>query len=441
LGARARLLAALVSMPALLTGSMVAAQTSAPPPFTTEVRKSMPQRAPEAVAPAAADPRPVPAPTPSRSSATALTLATTGGRTTVSLQLTSPVQVTAFTLAEPYRVILDIPDMSFEVRGDSPPPAGIVAAYRYGQLDPDRSRIVLDTTGPARIVRADSTPTMDGARLTVVLEPTDRTRFLAALAKQAPAANAPAVQASAIAPPAVKGAGLPVVVVDPGHGGLDPGAVGQNGVLEKELTLAVARQVHAQLMAKGRYDVRLTRSQDSFVSLDQRVQLSRQAGADLFISIHADTVGDVATANLVRGASVYTLAERASSGQAKALADKENAADLKAGLGKAAVGDAQITSILFDLMKREAQNFSNEFRSMAISSLGRTIALAKDPARAAAFRVLQQAHAPSVLVELGYMSHAEDAQLLQSPEWQRQVAAAIVAAVETYFARRMARRP
>jgi N-acetylmuramoyl-L-alanine amidase len=292
-----------------------------------------------------------------------------------------------------------------------------------------------------RIVRAENYASVDGARLVVTLEAIDRAKFLAAQQAE-PRAGARSPPPAALLPPnAPRTAGRPVVVIDPGHGGLDPGAVGHGGIFEKDLTLAVARRVQAQLAARGRFDVRLTRGQDTFLSLDQRIEISRQVGADLFISIHADSVGDLGAAQQVRGASVYMLADRASSRQAKALADKENAADLKAGLGSVPPGDEQIKGILHDLMKRETQNYSSEFRALTVASLGRAIALAKDPARGAAFRVLQQAHAPSVLVELGYMSHAGDAQLLQSPDWQHQVASAIAAAVDTFFARRTARRP
>ena len=427
-----------------------AQQTPGARPNTTEIRKSRPVEAapapPPAASPAAAAPlRPsIPAdadradddaakPPDTVSNATGIEIAADRRRTTLTVALTQPVPVAAFALADPYRVIVDAADLGFQLPAGLSP-RGLVTGVRYGLLSPGQSRIVLDVSGPVRIVKAEVVPSLTGAgaQMIITLEPTDRPTFLAAIqAREAPPAAAAATEK---APQSASG--KPVVIIDPGHGGLDPGALGQNGIREKDLTLAVARQVRSMLSARGLVDVRMTRRGDDFLSLDQRVAFSQQAGASLFVSIHADSVGDVGIAQAVRGASVYTLSSEASSKQAKVLAEKENAADLRAGLTAAAgAGGDQIKSILYDLMNRETQNFSSEIRSLLVSNLKRTVALAKEPARSAAFKVLQQAHAPSVLVELGYLSHTEDAALLQSPEWQKQVAGSIVAAIEQFFAR------
>jgi N-acetylmuramoyl-L-alanine amidase len=245
----------------------------------------------------------------------------------------------------------------------------------------------------------------------------------------------------------IKGRLRPLIVIDPGHGGVDPGAVSPSihgvPVLEKVVVLAVAKLLAATLLATGRYEVVMTRSGDTFVPLDQRGAQSRRLGADLFISIHADSVPANARSQAnsraqdVRGATVYTLSDQASDEQARALADKENAADLTAGLpAVAAVDQDQVRSILVDLMRRETSEFSAAFRGIVTAELAQRIAMAREPQRAAAFRVLKQTEVPAVLIELGYMTNAQDQKLLQSGAWQSQVAGALARSIDSFFANR-----
>ena len=231
----------------------------------------------------------------------------------------------------------------------------------------------------------------------------------------------------------------PRVMIDPGHGGLDPGAIGRTRTSEKSIVLAVARQLKAALESRGRYDVRLTRDSDVFIPLTKRVEMSVEAGSDLFISLHADAIDDASLANAIHGASIYTLSDKASDEQARLMAEKENAADLAAGgdVGSGEHAD-EVKGILFDLMVRETATFSHMFSRDLIGSLSRSGALAREPLRAASFVVLKQTHAPSVLVELGFLSNPAEEQAMAQPGWQHKIAGSIAAAVDTYFERRHA---
>lgn len=366
-----------------------------------------------------------------------------GRRTLFSLELTRKIDFHLYTLDQPYRVILDAGHMEFKLPSSNVQAGnGIVAAYRYGLLAAGQSRVVIDTTGPVATPTASWRPaaTEGHQTLVIALEPIDATAFKRTpLPQIAPAA---ATMAPEVARPTKPGRRR-VVVIDPGHGGIDPGATGMLGphVLEKDIVLAVSHQLRQLLLATNRYEIVMTRTGDTFVPLDQRVKISLQHHADLFISIHADSVGAAEFSGSVRGATVYTLSENASDERARQLAEKENASDILAGVDVSSEeGSDQVRSILIDLLKRESANFSIDFRSIVVRHLQRQIVLAREPQRSAAFRVLRQTHAPSVLVELGYLSHAEDVRLLGSADWQGKVASTIAAAVNEYFSPRTSKR-
>jgi N-acetylmuramoyl-L-alanine amidase len=387
--------------------------------------------------------QPVQAAAGATSEATAALIAADASSTTFDLTLSTGVPAEIFTLASPYRVIIDLPDVTFKL----PPSAatqskGLISAYRYGLFAEGKGRVVIDTTGPVKIMSAGMTRSESGIVLKIVLSATDAANFGAGTGATQHSSSVPKSSQSAdpSATPAQKE--KPVIVIDPGHGGIDPGAASVSGMAEKTVVLAVAQQLKAALSQGGRYDVSMTRSSDVFVSLDHRLKFSADHDADLFISLHADSIEERNVAENIRGATIYTLSERASDEQARQKAEKENASDLIAGLesGTGAAHD-QVKSILIDLLKRETANFSADFSNVLAMKLGKTIAMSKDPQRSAAFKVLKQSHAPSVLVELGYMSNTKDQEQMTTAAWQKQAATSIAAAVQAYFSKRTAEHP
>jgi N-acetylmuramoyl-L-alanine amidase len=375
-----------------------------------------------------------------RISATRAELKSGGATTTFLLDLSSGVQVEVFTLADPYRVVIDLPDVVFRLpKGTGQGGTGLVSAFRYGLLAEGKARIVMDTTKPVQIAKAGMTAAKDHAvTLAVELTATTSAAFGAGTGGDhaaAPPALKPEIYEEHGERP--KNRGKPVILVDPGHGGIDPGAMSSDGLSEKTVVLAVAQRLKDHLSQGGRYDVYMTRSRDVFISLDGRLKRSRALAADLFISLHADSIAQ--NAQTVRGATVYTLSERASDEEARLMAEKENNSDAIAGLTTDKFEEGgQVRSILIDLLKRETANFSADFSNSLVKKMTKSVSLSREPQRSAAFKVLRQADTPSVLIELGYMSHAEDEKLLNSPAWQDRVATAISTAVDAYFGKRTA---
>jgi N-acetylmuramoyl-L-alanine amidase len=217
------------------------------------------------------------------------------------------------------------------------------------------------------------------------------------------------------------------IVIDPGHGGIDTGAKGVSGTLEKEVTLTFAKELKQSLEASGGYRVRLTRDDDTFLRLDERVRVARQHGANLFISVHADTI----RYRSVRGATIYTVSDQASDAEAAALAARENLSDELAGM---AIEDEnhQISDILMDLTRRETQSFSVRFARTLVGSLSDDVELIKNPHRYAGFRVLKAPDVPSVLLELGYLSNEKDEMQLLDAEWRARAIESVAGAVRSF---------
>jgi len=397
--------------------------------------------------------------------------------TRIVLELTKPVAFTAFTLGEPKRVVIDLPEVGWQLPPVPLPAAvGVFEKLRYGLFKPGNSRIVFDIHTPATITQAFMLEPQGGHRhrLVVDLTPTSPQAFLqsvgaqpvrgtAAQPKAAPdrpglapppanlaAAGATAGDAAATPTPPRADAedqaspfrlaprkpeprrrgDKHVVVIDPGHGGVDPGTIGISGTYEKHVTLAMARELKKQLEETGRFKAVLTRDRDIFVRLRDRVQLARDAKAELFISIHADTVKNKA----IRGPSVYTLSEKASDGEAAELAEKENKADLIAGIDLSHE-TPEVTNILIDLAQRESMNESARFAAALIDQLKRSTAVLRNTHRFAGFAVLKAPDVPSVLLEMGFLSNPNDERSLRSRAYRAQLASAATKAVDAHFVR------
>ena len=360
-------------------------------------------------------------------------------QTRLVIDLTQTIDVRAFTIADPYRVVVDIPQVNFQF-----PPRigehsrGVIKAFRFGLVMKGRSRIVVDVTGPVRVSRAFVVDPAEGqpARLVLDVSPVDRETFLraAAIDNRLPRAAEPPTPRDDPAKSA--GDPRPIIVVDPGHGGIDTGThAPSSGEQEKNLVLAFATMLRDKLEKTGKYRVVMTRSDDTFVQLADRVRFARAQQAQLFISIHCDALARGGGA--ADGATVYTLSDKASDAEAQRLADAENRADIIAGVNLAEEPD-DIADILIDLAQRETKTFSSAFARSVVNEFKNAARLHKNPLRSAGFRVLKAPDVPSVLIELGYVSNAADLKQLVSDQWRSRTSEAVTRAVHTYFTTRFA---
>jgi N-acetylmuramoyl-L-alanine amidase len=358
------------------------------------------------------------------------------------LDLTRKIDLRAFTLADPYRVVVDIPQVTFKLPARAGETGrGLVKAYRFGLVMQGGSRIVLDLAKPVRIDKAFVLDAAEGqpARLVLDLVATDRDTFMRALAldsKPARVLDAPrAVERDRRG----KADPRPIIVLDPGHGGIDHGTrAGGGDVTEKQIVLEFALLLRDQIEKTGKYRAVMTRTDDTFVPLNERVQLARQRSAALFISIHADSLRR--SEGVAQGATVYTVSDTASDAEAARLAEAENRADVIAGIDLShEPGD--VADILIDLAQRETRTFSIHFAKTLVTELKNVARLHKNPLKSAGFKVLRAPDVPSVLVELGYVSNKEDLKQLTSGAWRTRTAHSIVQAVDTFFSTRLAGAP
>jgi len=365
------------------------------------------------------------------------------------LDLDRAIPFRAFALADPYRVILDIPQVSFKLAaGTGAAGRGLIKAFRYGLVMPGGSRIVFDLTGPAKIAKsyvleaANEQP----PRLVIEFEEVDRTTFVQLLAPEnrpelRPAiadANAAVARVDALA--AAKLAQMadsrPLIVIDPGHGGVDNGTqAGGGDVMEKNLVLGFGLALRDRIEKSGKYRVIMTRTDDTFIPLNDRVKVARTQGAALFVSIHADALprreGDA------QGATIYTLSDKASDAEAERLAENENKSDAIGGVNLTDE-PTEVADILIDLAQRETRTFSNRFARLLMGEMKNTARMHKHPLKSAGFRVLKAPDVPSVLVELGYVSNKGDLEHLVSENWRSKTVASMAQAIDAFFAKRLA---
>lgn len=339
-----------------------------------------------------------------------------------------------FLLRAPHRLVIDLPEAALALKPEDIKPRGLISGVRYGTLDEGVARLILTPKGPFNVEKIEVLENEDGHgyRLVADIAAASEREFEAALAIQAETTGSTTTpKADRVARTLPSDNRTFTIVIDPGHGGIDGGAEGLNGTVEKDITLAFANELKARLESVGRYKIVLTREADEFLRLDDRVRIARQNDADLFISIHADTI----RLKGIRGATVYTMSDKASDADAQALADRENLSDKLAGVD-VVEENHEVADILVDLIRRETHNFSTRFARSLVGELSPSVGMINNPHRSAGFRVLKAPDVPSVLIELGYLSNAEDEEQLRSAEWRDKAATSVARAVAAFVAER-----
>ncbi len=351
-------------------------------------------------------------------------------RTRVVIEFEQRPDYSFHLLGAPHRLVVDLPETVFGFDNQDNQGRGLLSDVRFGLMAPGRSRIVFSAIGPVKpeTVRVVENENDDGYRLVFDLVAISDREFAALMHKQEWPEKVRSEGKSARLPTTDPRDERPfTVAIDPGHGGIDAGARGREGSQEKNLTLDMAETLKSVLDNYADIRVVMTRTDDRFVSLAERVRIARQHEADLLVSLHADSI----RLRGVRGATVYTLSDKASDRMAQQLATRENRSDLIAGLSLEDQQDG-VADILIDLTRRETQLFSIGMARAVIESFDGNIKLINNPMRSAGFRVLRAHDVPSVLVELGYLSNREDERLLRDPKWRENAAKLLASAIDSF---------
>lgn len=371
------------------------------------------------------------------------------GVTRFVLDLNRPTDYQIITLQNPYRVAITMPHLRWQLLPGMAMDRGVVKGFRYGSFENGTFRVVLDLKSATKITQArllSPDPALDVStyRLMVDMQGVLPAQFqpqklgefeipqtYVAVKEPPVVVPAPKIEPRPI-PKSAKPSPAPpekkTIVLDAGHGGVDPGAIGQRKSYEKNITLQAVLELQRVLESKGKYNVVLTRPSDVFIKLQDRVKISRAAKADLFLSLHADHHPN----SEVRGASVYTLSEKASDAESARLAEEENKSDLIAGYDVPTEKPA-VSSILADLVQQETMNLSHFYGSLLVNRLKKASQMVDSPLRSAGFAVLKAPEVPSVLVEMGYLSNRRDEELLNKKEYRAELVAALAAAIDDYF--------
>lgn len=334
-----------------------------------------------------------------------------------------------FLLRGPHRFVIDLPDTALLIDAADLKPRGLISGVRFGNITTGVSRMILSAKGPFEVERVDilANESGPGYRMVADIVASSEKAFEAALAIQAETTGSTTTAKVDRVEQKDPESRRFTVVIDPGHGGIDGGAEGANGTVEKAVTLAFAKELKAALLETDAYDVHLTRETDVFLRLDERVRIARSHEADLLISIHADTI----RLKNIRGATVYTVSDKASDAEAAATADRENLSDQLAGI-EIVEENQQVADILVDLIRRETHSFSLRFARSLVGQLSESIEMINNPHRSAGFRVLKAPDVPSVLVELGYLSNPKDEEQLLNQEWRRKAIGSISRAIALF---------
>ena len=360
-----------------------------------------------------------------------------GDTTRVVLDMTVKVDPGIFLLANPNRVVIDLPANDWRANDNVKTP-GLVEGYRHGLFNTGTYRIVLDLKGPATVKKSFYIPPRNGYshRLVLDLQSGTQQSFLAAVSESKERRRKIIAKAASTRPvPIVKPRtnNKRLIVIDPGHGGVDPGTLGVLGVNENVIVLKIAKVIKEALEATGRYEVHLTRSRNIYIPHRERFEIAKRMNADLFVSIHADSIANPK----VRGGTIYTLSEKASDREAARLAAKENKSDIIAGLDLAAAND-DVSNILIDLAQRETMNLSAQLAEVLLPEMRNQVKMHRRGHRYANLLVLKSPDVPSILLETGYLTNRQDARMLNTLDGQRRIALGLRRGLDKYFAEQSA---